>query len=66
MNLAVFNTCIALGWAMVVGGAWFVSPPLALCVGGALLIGLTLVITRWVGFAAPANPLRPDHQAASR
>lgn len=53
MKPIIFNTCLALGWVLIVLGVSLLhSVAAALLVGGMLLVGVTLLLARWAGVLA--------------
>lgn len=53
MNLHLFNACLAVGWLMLVCGLGMWSVGLALTVGGAVLMAVTLLMAFRAGVAKP-------------
>ncbi|PXV60669.1 hypothetical protein SAMN04487785_102397 [Dyella jiangningensis] len=49
MNALVFNTCLLLGWLMVLVGACMACLWAGLVAGGALLLAMTLYWARLAG-----------------
>ncbi len=50
MKSHIFNTCLLLGWALIVlGVAGLHSWAAAALVGGMLLMAVTLLLARWAG-----------------
>lgn len=50
MNPIIFNTCLALGWALIVLGVSLLhSVAAGLIAGGVLLVSVTLLLARWAG-----------------
>lgn len=61
MNPIIFNTCLALGWALIVVGVSLLhSVAAGLIAGGVLLVGVTLLLARWAG-VTPPKPKDPGH-----
>lgn len=51
MNLKIFNACLIAGWLLIVLGLAQWSVPAALVIGGALLMGITLLLAFRTGVA---------------
>jgi hypothetical protein len=46
LNIKIFNICLLIGWLMVTIGGMLLNVGAGLCIGGALLIGLTIVMSK--------------------
>jgi len=55
VEIKIFNACLLAGWLMVTAGAMVLSFGAGLCVGGALLIALTLLIAKVGGLVSPGK-----------
>jgi hypothetical protein len=53
MTKNVFNSCLLIGWLMIIGGLSLWSLATALVVGGVLLMGITLLLAFRAGVCTP-------------
>jgi drug/metabolite transporter (DMT)-like permease len=57
LNIKIFNICLLIGWLMVTIGGMILNVGAGLCIGGALLIGLTIIMSKIGGlFVQKDNP----------
>jgi len=54
MTKNVFNACLLIGWLMIIAGLALWLVPVALVVGGLLLMGVTLLLAFRAGVCTPA------------
>ena len=60
MNVAVFNTCLLMGWLLVLTGGVWLNPGAGLAAAGALLIALTLLSARIAGGLVVPEPKKAE------
>jgi hypothetical protein len=56
MSIQYFNAALALGWLLIVSGLAMWSVPLALTVGGLLVLAITLLLAFRAGVVPPNRP----------
>lgn len=62
MNSTIFNAALGAGWLLLVIGLALWSVPLALVVGGLVLLSLTILLARWAGVRTADKPSKaPEH-----
>jgi len=62
MNSHIFNASLAIGWVLLVCGVGLqFGWPIALIVGGTLLVLVTLMVARWAGVQMPLKNKSREH-----